>query len=109
MEEIKSNKEAIEVADRYNLDGVLIGQGANGNPWVFSDHKPTEEEKLEVLFEHSKLAEEFYGEKGFVTVRKHLAWYCKGIDGSKKLRSQLVRACGYNDVLKIIQEFKNES
>lgn len=105
---IKSIEDAQKVSEEYDLDGVLIGQAAYGNPWIFSDKEPTVEEKLYTLIEHAKLAEEFYGEKGFVSVRKHLAWYCKGVKKSKKLRSELVMTSNHDEVKVLVEKFRDE-
>jgi tRNA-dihydrouridine synthase len=77
-----------------------------GNPWVFKKgYKPSNKEKLETLTKHAELAEKFYGKKGFMTVRKHLAWYCKGIENSKALRTKLVQANNAKDVEILIKSY----
>ncbi len=91
-----------------NLDGVMIGRGTFGNPWLMKDvadalatgkapEKPTVEtisfaEKVPFILSHCELAVRTKGEKrGMMEMRKHLASYIKGIDGARELRSQLVR------------------
>lgn len=88
--DIQSKEEAIEKINTYQLGGVLIGRGSFGNPWVFSGHTPTEEERKKTALMHSKIFEEIFPEAPFFIMRKHLGWYCKGFDGAKELRSKLM-------------------
>lgn len=105
---IKSTEKGKNICREYDLDGVLIGQATLGNPWVFKNgYTPTTQDKLDMILKHAKLSEEFYGEKGFVTVRKHLARYCKGIPGSKDLRRKLVMSKNSKEVEGIISHTHN--
>lgn len=92
--DIKSRADAIEKMTRYDLDGVLIGRGAIGNPWVFSRvGGPTGMEELSrVILEHLDLMAEFYGiDHGLRLFRKHVVKYLKGFSGASELRGSLVR------------------
>jgi len=104
---IKSLDEAKEKCNNYNLDGILIGQGALGNPWIFknipsSSSYPSKRELLETILKHALFAWDFYGEKGFSSVKKHFGWYPKGFDGARDLRVSLLRAKDLDEVKKII-------
>ncbi len=92
-------KEALEIS---GADGILIGRGALGNPWIFKRiaaflhdgsiiEEPTREERIATVKEHARLQVECFGERGLVKLRKHLPWYFKGENGTKELRSKLVR------------------
>lgn len=79
-----------------NLDGVAIGRGAVGNPFIFnsgfeklSDAKKFKVKK-ETILEHARLAFEIKGEKGIVELRKHLLSYFRGHPRAKELRKQFV-------------------
>ncbi|PZM87444.1 MAG: hypothetical protein DLD55_01395 [candidate division SR1 bacterium] len=52
---ITSYLQAQELSQKRDFDGVMIGQGAIGNPWVFTPHEPTLEEKIVVIKEHLEL------------------------------------------------------
>ncbi|MCF6276627.1 MAG: tRNA-dihydrouridine synthase [Candidatus Magasanikbacteria bacterium] len=91
-----------EVLKITKADGVLIGRGALGNPWFFYQYKNPEknitlEDRIKMIKKHAKLHIDFYGERGIVTFRKHLAWYFKvdkigeNIPKIKEFRSKLVR------------------
>ncbi|UPA22244.1 tRNA dihydrouridine synthase DusB [Candidatus Peribacteria bacterium] len=90
-----------------NLDGVMVGRGTFGNPWVMRDivdaltlgkgsadssAPRTFEEKIPMILEHCELAVKIKGEqKGMLEMRRHLASYVKGFDGASDMRQKLVR------------------
>ncbi|MDP6756533.1 MAG: tRNA-dihydrouridine synthase family protein, partial [Patescibacteria group bacterium] len=69
--DVSSLNEAKQKAEEYGLDGIMIGRGIFGNPWLFSNHKPTKQEKLKALIEHAKLFEELVSHKKFHIMKKH--------------------------------------
>jgi len=82
-----------EYCRQYGLDGVLIGRASFGNPWVFGGQAP--ELVATVALEHARLYELTYGQDekySFLPMRKHLAWYIKGMPNAAEIRSRLVRA-----------------
>lgn len=52
---ITSYRHAQEIDQNWDFDGVMIGQGAIGNPWIFTAHEPDFEEKMQVIQEHLEL------------------------------------------------------
>lgn len=102
---VKSINDANLTAKKYALDGILIAQAACGNPWVFNGRIPTKEQILQTIIEHTKLVSNFYDQKGFVTILKHLSWYPRGFPHSKKLKVELLKAKNSKDVEKIIDNF----
>lgn len=103
---IKSVKEANIICQKYNLDGVLIGQAALGNPWVFmEDYCPTKEEILKTILKHAKCVEEFYPPERFITVYKHFGWYPKGFKNCKDLKIELMKTKNYAEVKQVIAKF----
>jgi tRNA-dihydrouridine synthase B len=99
-----------------NLDGVMVGRGTFGNPWVMKEivdaldgtngklkmdpsassggksRPATFEEKIPWILEHCALAVRFKGERtGMLEMRRHLSSYVKGFDGAKEMREKLVR------------------
>ncbi|MFA5128040.1 MAG: tRNA-dihydrouridine synthase family protein [Patescibacteria group bacterium] len=61
-------------------DGVMIGRGALGNPWVLANNnkKITNNELIKTIIRHAELHIAHYGDRGMVTLRKHLPWYFHG-------------------------------
>ncbi len=118
--DVKSMSDAVERVRQTGVDGVLLGRGAMGNPWVFRDKQwakdtlagvaspggagldVTREERTRVLLEHSRHFEGLWGERRFPAMRKHLAWYCKGFRGAAQWRAQMVRARNAEEVERIV-------
>jgi tRNA-dihydrouridine synthase B len=84
---------AKRMIEETGCDGVMIGRGALGNPWIFhalAGFQPTLEERLRVIEHHLSLVRNHYGERGAVKeFRKHVAWYTKGLQRSASFRSML--------------------
>lgn len=104
---IKSVGDARKVCHDYSLNGVLIGQAALGNPWIFKEnYTPTEDEIKEVILKHAKLVEDFYEPKKFVTVLKHFSWYPRGFDNCKKLKIELLKTRNLSEVKAVLANFR---
>jgi tRNA-dihydrouridine synthase B len=83
---------AQRVLKQTGADGVMIGRGAIGKPWIFHQLQTgtselTQELKREIVLEHFDAMVDFYGERGVVLFRKHLHTYSKGIDGASEFRN----------------------
>lgn len=115
--DIKSAQDAVDKIK--NLDGVMVGRGTFGNPWVMKDisdalihgKKPgvptvetiSFEEKIPFILEHCELAVACKGQKrGMMEMRKHLASYVKGVDGASDKRAKLVRVESVEEVREIL-------
>lgn len=92
--DVTSPETAKDALERSNADGVLIGRGALGNPWIFDQilsafdlgvpsAAPSLSERIGLVLEHADLHLARYGERGMVTFRKHLSYYFK-----KELRQE---------------------
>ena len=65
------------------------------------------DEKVELLLEHARLMVKQFGEKnGILMMRKHLAWYTKGVRGGADLRRQLFTVETYKDICKLFDNYK---
>jgi tRNA-dihydrouridine synthase B len=104
--DILSYEDALEKIKKYNLDGVLIGRAAQGNPWFFKNHIPTQAERFAVAIEHAKVYEQLCANDHFLPMRKHLAWYIKGFDNASDLRQKLVMSNSSVDVEHILAEWQ---
>ena len=94
-------EDSINMLDKTGCDAIMIGRGAQGNPWIFKriNHymntgeilpEPTLNEKISTAIKHLKLAVEEHGEYVAVReMRKHIAWYLKGLRNSAKLRDEI--------------------
>ncbi len=106
--DVTSLADARERIEKYGVDGVLIGRATFGNPWLFSGHEPSIEERFAAAVEHSQLFEEKHMTHAFFAMRKHLAWYCRGFDGAKEVRMQLMQANGAEEVRGILEKALQE-
>lgn len=93
--DVKNLAEAYQRVEETGCDGVMIGRGIFGNPWLFNKDMIGQEvptrEKLKVMVEHTKLFEELLGEhKGFELMKKHYKAYVNGFDKAKELRIELM-------------------
>lgn len=89
-------------------DGIMIGRGAFGKPWLFNAKKKeiTVSERLKIMLEHTKLFEKTLGnDKNFAVMKKHYKAYVNGFDGAKELRVKLMEANSYQIVEDIILVF----
>jgi tRNA-dihydrouridine synthase B len=97
-------------------DGVMIGRGAMGNPWIFEQarqltkgqplYSPTPQERLDVVRRHLELYEEsLHGRQSLSGVRSRLMWYSKRLRGSARLRASLSDCKHLEDMIKICEDF----
>lgn len=104
--DVKDIHEAIEKAEKYHLDGVMLGRAIFGNPWLFSGN-PVDQipwsERLATILEHTRKFEEtFSGIKSFDVMRKFYGAYLAGHPQCKELRLSLMEAKTYEDVKNIL-------
>jgi len=104
--DIKSMEEARQKIKEYGVDGVLVGRAVLGNPWFFSNHSPTQQERIEAMLEHCRVFSELTPQIPFITMRKHLAWYYKGFENAASTRDKLMKVQTYEDVLRIFKNHK---
>ena len=106
--DVMSITDGYERAKETGADGVMIGKGIFGNPWLFDPKKKniSIEEKLKVMVEHTKLFEKLLGgKKNFAIMKKHYKAYVNGFDGAKELRVELMGAENAREVGKIVKRF----
>ncbi len=102
--------DAIRMVTETGVDGVVVGRGCLGRPWLFRDlaaafngeevlELPTLGEVAAVMRRHADLLGELLGEqRGCIEFRKHIAWYLKGFAAGKDVRSQLGMVSSYADL-----------
>ncbi len=98
------------VLEHTKADGVMIGRGAIGKPWIFYQLKNAQEElndsiKKEVILEHFDQMIHFYGERGVVLFRKHLHTYSKGYPGATQFRQRINELENIQEVRELIAAF----
>lgn len=100
--DVDTPQKALEYRNRYGTDGIMIGRGSIGYPWVFREIKhyfatgellpaPTVQERVDAARQHLQHSIDWKGEKlGVVEMRRHYTNYFRGFPNIKPYRSQLV-------------------
>ncbi len=112
--DVTSGETALAMRRRTGCDGVMIGRGAQGNPWIFRElveydrtgllsPRPSREEIKAAMLRHARLQIEFKGDYlGIHEMRKHAAWYTKGMEGAAKLRDAMNRVESYEELEELL-------
>jgi nifR3 family TIM-barrel protein len=102
-------EDALRMMRQTGCDGVIVGRGCLGRPWLFRDladvfagrrpsNPPDFSTVLEIMFNHARLMAEWFGERlGLVSFRRHASWYTKGFRMTSELRAGLVRVNSLQD------------
>ncbi len=104
-------EDAREKIQKSGCDGVMIGRGIFGTPWLFSarsteNGERSMEERLKIMVEHTKSFEKtFKGIKNFAVMKKHFKAYVSGWDGAKELRVKLMETENAKQVENIVKEY----
>ena len=107
--DIQTLEDAHKKITDYDLDGVLIGRGSFGNPFIFKEEVPADAPSLfAIALEHSFLFQNTYQDSdryNFLPMRKHLGWYVKGIENAKEVRIKLFQSNSAEDVQSVLMEY----
>ena len=113
--DIYTAADALSMMEETGCDGVMIARGAMGNPWVFSEicaalegrsfTMPTLPQRFEVALTQVREMIEEKGERvGVAEAKKHLSWYCHGVEGAAAARGRLMQAATYEEMAAILRE-----
>ena len=112
--DIRTPEQAFRRLSETGADGLMIGRGSFGNPWIFREiffflqtgqdrARPTSQEKHRIIRKHLELMQEDMGKRTAVLhMRKHLSWYIRGFPGAAEIRDTANRITEYTDALKLI-------
>jgi tRNA-dihydrouridine synthase len=123
------NGDLMDMGDVYericqtHVDGVLIGQATQGNPWFFAGKEQLKlalrgngvmpqppavavAERFNVMLEHSRHYETVVQNRGFYGMRKNLLWYCRNFDGAEEMRARMKHARSAGEVERILALFQ---
>ena len=115
--DITSLKKSLEVLRVTNCDGLMIGRGAQGRPWIFRDllrqtettptkHALDKTELRDIMLGHLGELHRFYGDTTGVRVaRKHLAWYCNCLTNADEFRHRVVRVESASEQIRLTRAF----
>lgn len=114
--DIDSPQKAHEYKNKYGADGIMIGRGAIGYPWIFNEVKhylkhgerplpPGMSERIRVTKKHLDFSIQWKGDRlGIFEMRRHYTNYFKGMPDFKPYRSRLVEADDYSEIMAILDE-----
>lgn len=117
--DITSPEIAKKVFDETGVDGLMIGRGAIGNPWIFERTKhyletgellpePTMQDRILMCADHLREEVNHQGErKGVIMMKKHYGKYLKGIRNIKKLRAEIMQYNEMKPILELLLNFKD--
>ena len=115
--DVVDEESALKMFEETGVDGIMIGRGAFGNPWIFKNikyfletgkklDKPTNKEKLDVIKKHIELAVEEKGEDVAIKeLRKHISWYTKNLKNSSEFRNEMNKIETKKELINYIEEY----
>ena len=115
--DIVDEETALQMFEQTGVDGIMIGRGSFGNPWIFRNIKhyletgeklpqPTNNEKLEVMEKHIELAVKEKGEDVAIKeLRKHIAWYTKNLKNSSEFRNSINKIEKKEELISKLEEY----
>lgn len=121
--DILSAEDALTVVHKHGADGVMIGRGALGNPWIFREvsqalrggtlrrvaNEVGPDERLDMLLRHYRLLVRLDGEqRGTVEIRQHASHYVRGLPGAAEARTRFMRETTQVGFEAAVQAFRAE-
>lgn len=115
--DIFTPQDAKALLEHTGCDAIMVGRGAQGNPWIFKRilhyletgallPEPTAQERVEKALYHAKMLIAYKGEYiGVREMRKHMAWYMKGLPGAAELRGKLNGAEGLPELEALLLDY----
>lgn len=118
--DVTSPEDAKRMFEETGVDGVMIGRGAIGNPWIFerSHHyietgellpEPTIEDRIDLCAEQLRRSVDHHGERyGVIIMKKHYGQYLKGIRNSRQLRADIMKESELEPIIDLLMNFKEQ-
>ncbi|MCX8131236.1 MAG: tRNA dihydrouridine synthase DusB [Clostridia bacterium] len=115
--DIGSPEDAKRMLEYTGCDAIMVGRGAQGNPWLFKrilyylnsgEHlpEPTADEKINTIIRHMRMLVDLKGEHtGVCEMRKHIAWYIKGMRNSTYVKEKVFRINSKDEIIELLYEY----
>lgn len=106
--DVKAWQEAYINQEYVKCEGIMIGRGTLGKPWIFKeikekkDYFPDKDEIKSIAIDISEKTEKIWGDRGIIEARKHYGWLFRGFLGAKETRHKLMSATNLEEVKKIL-------
>lgn len=110
--DVESYQQGLDLAERHNLDGIMIGRGVFHDPYVFAPKSSWaeigREDRIELYRRHVELFASTWqqGERNIKTLNKFCKVYISDFDGAKELREQLMEANSIDELLRLLKSAK---
>ncbi len=115
--DVRSPEDAKRLIEHTGCDGIMVGRGAMGNPFIFKKithyfetgeilEDVPEEDKINTAIYHLNLAEEFKGYSGVIEMRKHIAWYIKGMKDATSIREAINKMTSKDEMENFLLDYK---
>jgi nifR3 family TIM-barrel protein len=105
--DVYSLEDGFMKADRYGVDGIMIGRGIFHNPWLFNKkiNEKSPEEKLDLLWIHTQLFTKTWGKgKNFATLKRFFKIYTNGFPGAHQIRARLMETNSAEEVREVLNK-----
>ena len=117
--DIKTPEDVKKMLDYTLCDAVMIGRGLLGNPWLiknsllYLDDKDLIEvspkDKIDMILKHIDYLKDFKSDKLIaLEIRNHIAYYLKGISGSKEVKNKIFKINNLDEIIKLLKEYREE-
>ena len=118
--DITSAEDALTMIEQTDCDGVMVGRGAMGNPWLFAEiaarmegrefHAPTVEERLMTALAHLDQMLAHKGDRvGLAEGKKHVSWYLNGLRGAASARAAIMTADSPDAIRRVLETILKEN
>jgi tRNA-dihydrouridine synthase B len=110
-------EDAARLFEETKCDALMVGRGAQGNPWIFSQilkylesgerqREISYEEKLNTIIRHMNMLIDLKGERtGILEMRSHIAWYVKGIRNSTRIKEKIFKLSDRQEIIDCLQNY----
>ena len=119
--DVRLPDDAARMIAKTNCDGVMVGRATMGNPWIFTALKAamalresaraeaetflSSGDRRALILRHGKEMFLLYGNRGIIEMRKHLAWYSRGIPGAAAFRAHLSRIIDHDSFRETVERY----
>lgn len=115
--DVTGPKEAQKLFEETRCDAIMVGRGAQGNPWIFKKivrfledgtiiPDPSPEEKIETIIRHMNMLIDLKGERtGILEMRSHIAWYIKGMRDAAYTKQKIFQMTDKEEIISLLKSF----
>lgn len=114
--DVFSGSDALKLQKHTGCDAIMVGRGAQGNPFLFQEikamlngmpyEKPSDEKRIDTAIAHVKAHVKHKGERAVIEMRKHVAWYVRGMRDCTILRTKLNTCATAEELCVLLTEYK---